>query len=348
MPRVVPIAGLPLMLCGCAQLLGVDDVVYRGGDGAVEAMSDASSPDADADADATSDAPVCDGPCPPTTVVTMNGMLPTLATDGTNVFFRTLDTVWSCATSGCGTSPTSVKSTSTTGLEVVAASMDLVVWTDGAKVFGCPPGACGIPKTYVDFTPAPVTGIAASTVSSFVVAAGGNSSQLAVHRVTLGGADTLVYSGSPGGGLPGPVAAVPSATQVYWSEVGAPTLFDCAQATCSTQPDHTVNSSGGSPSALLATPNALFVLTTSGLYIAPSPIASTQTFTSGSIAGVAITTTSTDRIYFAEGMTIQSCSTTPPCTPTTHHTGGAAITAIAADDSALYWIEGSSIMRLAL
>lgn len=353
MPSAVRIAGLQLVLCGCAQLLGVDDVVYRG-DGAVEAaMSDASSPEATADvaADVVVDVspPVCDGPCPATTVTTKSGILPTLATDGTNVFFRTSDTVWSCATTGCG-SATSVAATSTSGLQVVAASSNLVVWTDGTKVRGCAPGACGIPKTYVDFTPKAVTGLAASTLSSFVLASGGDPSVLSVHRITLDAVtDTLVYTGSPGGGAPGPVAAVPGASQVYWSQVGAATLYDCAQTSCA-QPQHTVTSSGGSPTALLATPSALFVLTLSGLYIAPSPIAATQSFLPVAIAGMTITTTSTARVYFAQGKTIQSCSTTPPCNaPTTHYTAATAIGAIAANDVALYWIEGtSSVMRMAL
>lgn len=343
MPRVVPIAGLSWMLCGCAQLLGVDDVVYRG-DGSVEAMSDAALESA---ADVAIEAsPSCDGPCPPTTLVSKGGLLPTLATDGTNVFLRTADTVWSCATSGCA-SPTPLASTSTSGLQIVAASSDLVVWTDGPKVFGCAPGACGIPKTYVTFGSKPVTGLAASTLSSFVLAAGGDGSLLSVHRISLDGlTDTPVYSGSPGGGSPGPVAAVPGASQVYWSQVGTPTLYDCSQTTCA-QPEHTVGSSG-SPSALLATSSALFVLTPSGISIAPSPIASTQSFASGTVTGMTTTTASTATIYFAEGAAIRSCSTTPPCTPTTVHTGGAAITAIAADGVALYWIEGTSIMRQAL
>jgi hypothetical protein len=329
------------LLWGCAELLGVDDVVYRGGDGAVEAMTDATDA-------ATIDAPSsCDGPCPPTMVVTQNGLLPTLATDGTNVFFRTQGTVWSCPTTGCA-SPTSLSATSTTGLEVVAGSTNLALWTDGTKVYGCAPGACGIPKTYVDFASRPVTGLAASTLSSFVLASGGDGSILSVHRISLDASnDTTVFSGSPGGGAPGPVAAEPNASHVYWSQVGTPTLFDCAQTSC-TQPDHTVNSSGGSPMALLAISKALFVVTSSGISIAPTPISTTQSFTSGSIAGATTTTSSTARIYFAEGQTIQSCSTTPPCTPTTEHAGNAAITAITADDVALYWIEGSTIMRQAL
>jgi len=155
-----------------------------------------------------------------------------------------------------------------------------------------------------------------------------------------------VYAGSPGGGSPGPVAAVPNASHVYWSQVGTPTLYDCAQTSCA-QPDHTVGSSGGSPASLLAIPSALFVVTPSGISIAPSPIAATQPFVSGGgVAGMTITTSSTARVYFAEGKTIQSCGAAPPCAPVTHYTGGAAITAIAADDAAIYWIEGSSIMRL--
>jgi len=347
-PSAVRIAGLQLVLCGCAQLLGVDDVVYRGGDdGAAEAMTDA-SPEAIADVVVDVSPPSCDGPCPATTLTTKGGLLATLATDGTNVFFRTIDTVWSCAITGCG-SAKSVASTSSTGLQVAAASSNLVVWTDGTKVLGCPPGSCGIPKTYVDFTPKAVTGLAASPISSFVLASGGDGSLLSVHRISLDGVtDTPVFSGSPGGGAPGPVAAVPGASQVYWSQVGTPTLYDCAATSCA-QPDHTVSSTGGTPSALLATPAALFVLSAAGLYIAPSPISATQTFLAASIAGMTITTTSTARIYFANGTTIQSCSTTPPCSsPVTHHTGAAAISAIAADDVALYWIEGSSVMRMEL
>jgi hypothetical protein len=332
------------MLCGCAQLLGVDDVVYRGGDGATEAMTDASSSDADVTADAS---PSCDGPCPPTTIVTKSGLLPTLATDGTHVFFRTIDTVWSCSTSGCANNPTALASTSTSGLEIVAAASDLVVWTDGSSVFGCAPGACGIPRTYFNFASKPVTGLAASTLSSFVLAAGGDGALLSVHRNTLDGAnDAQIYSGSPGGGSPGPVAAVPGANEVYWSQVGTPTLYDCSQATCA-QPEHTVGSSGGSPTALLATSKALFVVTPGGVQIASAPIASTQSFVSGAIQGVTITTTSAATIYFCEDTIIQSCSTTPPCTSAPIHTGSG-ITAIAADGVALYWIEGSSIMRMAL
>ena len=348
MRRAVAIAGLYGVLCGCAQILGVDDVLYRGGDAAAEAMSDASAEGAADVVVDVSPPPSCDGPCPPTTIVTHAGLLPTLATDGANVFFRTSDTVWLCPTTGCA-SPTPVASTATTGLEIVSASSNLVVWTDGTKVLGCAPGACGIPKTYVDFTPRPVTGLAASTASSFVLASGGDVSLLSVNRISLDGAtDTPVFSGSPGGGSPGPVAAVPGALHVYWSQVGAPTLYDCAQPPCA-QPDHTLGAPNGSPTALVATPSSLFI-SSGGLYIAPSNLASAQSFVAGAIAGIAIKTSSAASVYFAQGTSVESCGATetPPCKPVTHHTASAPITAIAADDVAVYWIEGSSIMRLAL
>jgi hypothetical protein len=353
--RAVSIAGLQFVLCGCAQLLGVDDVAYRGGDAAVDAMADtaqdAARPDAVADVEVDT-SPSCDGPCPPATLVTKSGLLPTLATDGVHVFLRTSDSVWSCPTTGC-TSPTLVASTATTGLQVVSASSNLVVWSDGTKVFGCAPAACGIPKTYLDFAPKPVTGLAASTASSFVLAAGGDTAALSVHRASLdGSSDTTVFSGSPGGGAPGPVAAVPGAPHVYWSQVGTPTLYDCAQSQSQCgQPDHVLGSLNGSPTAVVATLSSVFILSSNGLAVAPPDLSSSaQSFVAGALGGVTIKTSSTSRVYFAQGKTIQSCGSTdaPPCTPVTHHSGSAAITAIAADDAALYWIEGSSIMRLAL
>jgi hypothetical protein len=340
-PRIVAIAGLQFVLGGCAQLLGVDDVVYRGGDAATDAPSDATQDDV------TSDAPRCDGPCAPTTLVTQGGLLPTLATDGAHVFFRTADTVWSCPTTGCA-SPELVASTSMTGLQVVSASSNLVVWTDGTAVLGCAPGACGTPTTYVDFTPMPVTGLAASVASSFVLASGGDTSALSVHRITLDGqTDTQVFAGAPGGGAPGPVAAAPKSQHVYWSQVGTPTLYDCAQATCASAAD--TRPVVSSPTQIVATGAAVLVATGAGLLFAPSNLASSTTFASGAIAGVALAPSSTARVYFATPTTIASCATSssPPCAPTTHHTG-TAIRAIAADDVALYWIEGSSIMRLAL
>jgi hypothetical protein len=336
------VGGLMCVLGGCAQLLGVDDVTWRGGDSApIDALvdqTDASAPDA------MFDAPTCDVPC---TLVTQSGILPALATDGVSVFFRTADTVWSCPVTGCANA-TPVRTTSTTGLHAVSASTNLVVWSDGNAVLGCAPGACATPTTFVDFSPQPVTGLAASPTSSFVLASAGDGSSLAVHTITLvGQTDTNVFTGAPGGGAPGPVAAVPKSPHVYWSQVGVPTLYDCAQAQCASPAD--TKSILASPSALVATGSAVFAATGSGLVSATANLASTTTFANGAIAGVALSPNSTSRVYFASGTSVQSCATnaSPPCTPTTHHTGSA-ISAIAADDVAVYWIEGTSVMRLVL
>jgi hypothetical protein len=240
-----------------------------------------------------------------------------------------------------------VHSTSTTGLHAVAASSNLVVWTDGTAVLGCAPGACGAPTIFTDFSTKPVAGIAASPTSSFVLAAGGDGSFLGVHTITLGGSDSVVFSGNPGGGMPGPVAAAPKSAHVYWSQVGTPTLYDCAQASCGTPAD---TLSIPSPTALVATDMHVFVATPSGLVITPKNPTSSTPFANGVIAGVALSPNSTARVYFATGATIQSCSTTEaaPCAPVTHYGGASTITALAAADDALYWIEGSAVMRLAL
>lgn len=345
MPRVIAIAGLQLVLVGCSELLGVDGVVYRG-DAEIEAATDA-APDVMADVMMDVAPPSCDGPCPPTTLVTKTGLVPALATDGAHVFFRTTDTVWSCPTTGCA-SPTFVASTSTAGLQTVSASMDLVVWSDGTKVLGCAPGACGTPTTYVDFAPKPVTGIAASVASSFVLASGGDASVLSVHRISLDGqTDTQVFSGSPGGGAPGPVAAVPKAQHVYWSQVGTPAIYDCTQAQCASAANTLTGIA--SPTALVATGTSVFIASGAGLVVAPSNLATSTPFASGAISGLALSPNSTARVYFATGTNVESCATSasPPCAPSTHHTGSG-ITAIAADDTAIYWIEGASVMRLAL
>src|SRR5947209_19761347 len=105
-----------LLLGGCSQLLGVDDVVYRGAeaDAASDAFSDSEAASQDVALDVTLDVtPSCDGGCKPTIVVSASGLAPTLATDGALVFFRTSDTVWSCPTSGCAPA-TKVAPTSTT------------------------------------------------------------------------------------------------------------------------------------------------------------------------------------------------------------------------------------------
>jgi len=225
------------------------------------------------------------------------------------------------------------------------------VWSNGNLVLGCVPGSCGVPTTYTNFTPFAVGGLAATLSSSFVLMSGGDNSNLIVRKNTLDGQnEQTVYTGTPGGGAPGPVAATPNSSHVYWSQMGVGTVYDCTQTSCGGTPT-TTRSIATTPTSMVATLNDVYVGTAAGLLRLPSDLStSPATLVNGVIAGVALSPNVTSRVYFATGTTIQSCSTgTTTCAPTTHYPGSTtSISAIAAADDAVYWIEGTQIMRLAL
>jgi hypothetical protein len=355
----VALASVGISLTGCAQLLDIGGLDYRGSDASEEvAPGDAEVPDADAEAQADSGAieaaPPCDGPCAPTTLVTTGGLEPTIATDGKSVFLRAGTEVESCSVGGCQ-SPSHVYTTSAATPRLVAASSSRVYWNDGSAVFGCAgAGACGAPTTMMDLGSLALTGLSASLASSWVVASGWGSGNLSVLRAAPDGtSEGPVVAQTIGGGTSGAVVVVPQSSRVYWAEDGAPTIFDCVAPPCAS-PDHNTNALALSPLGLVATLAQVFFGTTSGLYVADKDLASAKPFAgSGVIGGVVLQPSSEAVVYFVEhagaNWTIESCPTGgASCTPAALHTTTTAVSALAADDASLVWIEGNAVMRMVL
>ncbi len=355
MRTFMALASVGIALGACAQVLDLDAVVYVGVDAAPDAPEDGRA-DATADAALEADAtPTCDAPCPPATLLVESGLEPTLATDGKNVFVRVGGEVQACSVNGCA-SASHVFTAGSATPRLVAASASRVYWNDGNAVFGCAgAGACGTPSTIVDLGALQLTGLAASTASSWVHAVGWSGGTLRVVRASLDGStQTQVISQSIASSTSGAVVAVPQSTRVYWAEDGVPGIFDCASPPCAS-PDHATTALASSPLGLAATIASVFFGTSSGLYVADKDLATAKSFASGGVVEHVVTTTASEAsVYFVEGAgaawTLAACPTSSPTcpSPSVLHTTTTAITALAADDTSLYWIEGTAVMRLVL
>ena len=349
MSRLVVLASMGISLGGCAQILGVGDLVYRGPDASAD-VAEESPPEIDAGADVLDASSAPDGP---TTLFVETGLEPTIATDGARVFVRTSGAVQSCPTSGCA-SPTHVWTSTGAAPRFVAATATRVIWNEDAAVYGCDGATtCATPTVMVDLGSSyQLGGIAASPASSWVLASGWSGSTLRVLRSNLDGtSQDQVVSQTLGGGTAGPVTAAPGSPHVYWSEVGAPAIFDCVSPPCAS-PDHNTNALASSPLALVATLGPVFFGTTTGLWTADASLGSSQSFAgSGLVASVALSGTT---VYFVEHAgatwTIESCPTgTAPCaSPAPLHASATAISALVAESAALDWIEGDAVMRMVL
>lgn len=375
MRRPVSLAWLALTSLACSQLLGIDDLAWRGGDASVDAPVDAELDDVAEDAPL--DAATCDGSfaadpkncgrcghdcfggacdagaCEPATLLAQSGLEATLATDGEQVFFRVGGAVDACSVTGCA-SPTTLWTASAATPRLVAASAGRVYWNDGNAVYGCDAAApCGTPATMFDLGASQLTGLAASAASSWVLGAGYTASTLRVMRAkTDASTSDQVVSMSIGGSTSGAVTAVPQSSHVYWGEEGAPAIFDCVSPPCTTY-DHDTTALGSSPLAMVATIASVFFGTTGGLWTVDASLANAKAFAgSGTVALVVLAPSSESTVYFvsqaAGTWTLASCPTAACPSPATLRATTTPITALAADDVSLYFIEGGAIERLAL
>ncbi len=344
-----------LFVSGCSTILGIDDLRYVGGD----ASADANASDGGAEAEASScnghdclGGACSNGVCQPVLVMQTSSLQPTLATDGVNVFFRDASGVKSCAVSGCANA-TPMASAASSG--VVGVSTTRVYWSETTTIRSCAKTAC-TPSTLIDLGALGVTGMAASTESSFVFAAGSAAGTLGVWRAGLDGSGLQqVISQSIASSTSGAVASPAGSQRAYWAQIGTPAISYC-DATCGTTPDATTIAMPVSAQAMVATSQAVFVATANGVFRTPAALTPTPTGFAGSAQVRALAlSTSGATLYFAEMLSgstsaIRSCAASATtCSPTDVHLASNPITALAVDDVAMYWVEGTTaIWRLAL
>lgn len=246
-----------------------------------------------------------------------------------------------------------IAASSTSG--VVAVSSQRVYWSEATKIESCDKSSCA-PTTLIDLGALGVTGLAASPQISSVFAAGSAAGTLGVWRSTLDGSSVVsVTTQSIASSSAGAVACAAGSSRVYWAQIGTPMISFC-NAQCPTNPDGTTQSLPISPTAMVATAANVFFASSSGVFRVDQSLTGSGAGFAGSNAIHALAlSTSSDTLYYAELLTastsaLRSCATNVAAcaSPVDVHLASTQIAAVAVDDVAIYWIEGNTIMRLAL
>jgi hypothetical protein len=238
----------------------------------------------------------------------------------------------------------------------LAAALGHVYWNEGNTVYGCATATCN-PTQYMSTAPATLYGIGSAVKSPLLLAVDQDTTptirvwEMGLDDVSPMPTQIINYT-SGGPAAPNQVAATPS-TRAFWSQFATPTLYMCQSGACGSTPDGTVPA-GSNPVALVATPAALYVATASGVKVAPVTLTSSPTSFAGThaVTAIAANPTSTELFYAEQATTnnVVECSTSgSTCTPAILQMRSNAISALAADGTAVYWIEGgNSIVRLVL
>lgn len=278
-----------------------------------------------------------------------------LAADGTHVYFRTNTAVEACPATAKTCVPTSIWTTTHPLSNMLTAATGYVFWNDGSVIYGCTSTSC-TPTQYLDTSATSGTLYAiGSALGSKYLWAVAQDTTPNINVWQMGLDDTspsprIIITYDPGPAQPNLVAATPASSRVIWSTASTPTLYVCQDPTsCAMAPSGNTTSTP-SPLALVATPSALYVASAvSGVwYTTDLSLASGTSHFAGSnqIFGLAANGTSTT-IFYAEQSAIFGCPTSGTSCQMLYQTTGS-IGALAADNTAIYWIEGPKLMRLVL
>ncbi len=358
MRSIVPLAALVSVLGGCAQLIGLDDVGFRGIDGATDAPFDGPGSEDASDAGATCDANTqldpkncgrcghdclgadCSyGACGALVVTSGTYLSASLATDGVRVFYRDQTSVRSCPVGGCDAGEL-LASAPANSAGAIAAGPTAVYWSDGTAVRSCTKTACAQPKDVFDASPLAIDGVGTSASHVYVTAH--TSLEIALFQSALDGTSATQLEQQANATATGAVAARPQGG-VYWYETApSPTVFYCA-STCASGPTAS-RVLAAAPTGIIATDSAVFVATLAGIFRMDDALASPPAaFYAGAASAIA---NGSGAIFFVSPASpdrIGACSTAgsacaSPMWLYTTTTSSYPLVAIAADGIAVYWI----------